>query len=183
MQKTHDDFDPSLILDFGRDVTGYPEITIAGSAGGVFDVLYGEGLYLTRVDTFILKGGRQVLQPFNRRTFRYMKLLFREVPEPIEIEDVSMEMNTYPVEARGRFACSDPLLDRIWEVGAYSVRMSMLDHFVDFRVETPAGQSSAGPWDWVSGSARGCSPRSSPWLSSSAYSRTPDPPSPLWSPT
>ncbi len=131
IQKTHEDFDPSLILDFGRDVTGCPEITVAGSAGGVFDVLYGEGLFLTRVDTFVLRGGRQVLQPFNRRTFRYMKLLFRETPAPVELADVSMEMETYPVENKGSFSCSDPLLNRIWEVGRYTMRMSMLDHFVD----------------------------------------------------
>jgi alpha-L-rhamnosidase len=129
--KTHDDFNPSLILDFGRDVTGYPEVTINESAGGVIDALYGEDLYMTRVDTWILKGGRQVLQPFNRRTFRYMKLLFRETPEPIQVGDVSMEMNTYPVEPRGAFLCSDPLLNRIYEVGRHTIRMSMLDHFVD----------------------------------------------------
>jgi hypothetical protein len=131
IEKTHEDFDPSLILDFGRDVTGHAEITIADSAGGVFDVLYGEDLYLTRVDTFVLRGGRQVLQPFNRRTFRYMKLLFRETPEPVEIADVSMEMNTYPVEFSGSFECSDPLLNRAWEVGRHTIRLSMLDHFVD----------------------------------------------------
>ncbi|MCK4375260.1 MAG: alpha-L-rhamnosidase N-terminal domain-containing protein [Candidatus Brocadiae bacterium] len=129
--KTHDDFDPSLILDFGRDVTGYPEITIADSAGGAFDVLYGEDLYLTRVDTFILRGGRQVLQPYNRRTFRYMKLLFRETPEPVQIAEVSMKMDTYPVEFAGSFECPDPLLNRMWEIGRHTIRLSMLDHFVD----------------------------------------------------
>ncbi len=131
MQKTHDDFDPSLILDFGRDVTGYLDIVVAESAGGTVDVLYGEDLWLTRVDTFILKGGRQTLRPYNRRTFRYCKLLFRETPEPVAIEDVSLKMDTYPVERRGEFRCSDDLLNRIWEVGRYTMRLSMLDHFVD----------------------------------------------------
>ena len=131
VQRTHDDFAPSLLLDFGRDVTGCPEITIADSKGGVVDVLYGEGLFLTRVDTFILKGGRQVLQPYNRRTFRYMKLLFRETPQPVHVADVSMKMDTYPVERAGSFSCSDDLLNRIYEVGRHTIRMSMLDHFVD----------------------------------------------------
>ena len=129
--KTHEDFSPSITLDFGRDVTGCPEITISESAGGVVDVLYGEDLYLTRVDTWVLKGGRQVFQPFNRRTFRYLKLLFRETPDVIHIGEVSMLMDTYPVEHRGEFRCSDALLNRIWEVGRYTIRMSMLDHFVD----------------------------------------------------
>jgi hypothetical protein len=131
IQKTHADFAPSLLLDFGRDVTGYPEIAIHSGSGGIIDVLYGENLSLVRVDRFILKGGPQVLQPFNRRTFRYMKLLFPEVPARIEIDTVSMEMNTYPVEYRGSFACSDAKLTRVWDVGRYTVHLSMLDHFVD----------------------------------------------------
>ena len=131
VSKTHPDFDPALVLDFGRDVTGYPEIAVADSSGGIVDVLYGEGLFLTRVDTFVLKGGRQVLEPFNRRTFRYMKLLFRETPAPVHVAEVSLRMDTYPVEHRGSFSCSDPLLDRIWDVGRHTMRLSMLDHFVD----------------------------------------------------
>ncbi len=131
VRKTHDDFTPAMLLDFGRDVTGYPEIHIADSAGGVIDVLYGEDPYMVRVDRFILRDGPQVLQPFNRRTFRYMKLQFPQTPGAIDIAEVSMAMSTYPVEARGEFRCSDERLNRIWAVGAYTMRMSMLDHFVD----------------------------------------------------
>ena len=131
VRKTHDDFSPSIILDFGRLVTGCPEVTINDSAGGVVDVLYGENLWLTRMDTWILKGGPQVLQPWNRRTFRYMKLLFRETPGAVHIGDVSMVMDTYPVERKGAFRCSDATLNKIWEVGCHTIRMSMLDHFVD----------------------------------------------------
>ncbi len=129
--KTHDDFDPSLILDFGRDVTGYMEIAVADSQGGTIDVLYGEDLFLVRVDTFILKGGRQVLRPYNRRTFRYCRLLFRDTPGPVHVEHVLLHMSTYPVEEVGAFTCSDDLLNRIWDVGRYTMRLSMLDHYVD----------------------------------------------------
>ncbi len=129
--RTHADFAPSIILDFGRDVTGYLRVVLEDSAGGVVDLLYGEDLYLTRVDTFTLKGGPQVLEPYNRRTFRYCKLLFRETPDWVRIGEVSLKMDTYPVEHKGAFRCSDPLLNRIWEVGRYTMRMSMLDHFVD----------------------------------------------------
>lgn len=132
VKRTHPDFTPSVTLDFGRDVTGYPEIAVAGSTGGVIDVLYAEDQYFVRVDRFVLKGGPQLLQPFNRRTFRYMKLQFVETPGPVEIGDVSMEMQTYPVSNNSAaFVCSDEKLNRIWEVGRYTMRMSMLDHFVD----------------------------------------------------
>ena len=128
---THDDFAPSIICDFGRDVTGYVDVVIRDSKGGVVDLLYGEDLNLVRVDTFILKGGRQVLQPYNRRTFRYLKLLFRETPDWVYIEDISLQMATYPVEYVGSFRCSDQLLNQAWDVGRYTIHISMLDHFVD----------------------------------------------------
>lgn len=132
IRKTHDDFAPSILLDYGKIVTGYPEIVVADSpGGGVIDVLYGETLHLVRVDRFVLRGGRQVLRPFNRRTFRYMKLLFAELPGTTTLDAVHMAMNTYPVEPRGAFVCSDPLLNRIWQVGRDTIRLSMLDHFVD----------------------------------------------------
>ena len=129
--KTHADFSPSILLDFGRIVTGYPEISITASAGGTLDVLYGEDLRMIRVDRFILRGGPQTLQPYNRRTFRYMRLLFVETPEPVEMDRVSIDSDTYPVERLGSFSCSDALLTRIWEVGCTTVQLSMLDHFVD----------------------------------------------------
>lgn len=129
--KTHADFSPSVILDYGRDVTGYPEIVIKDSAGGGVDVLYGESLNLVRVDRFILKGGSQTLRAFNRRTFRYMKLLFQETPKRIDIDAVNLQMNVYPVENKGAFTCSDRQLNRIWDVGRYTMQLSMLDHFVD----------------------------------------------------
>lgn len=129
--KTHADFSPSIICDFGRDVTGYPEISIHDSAGGVIDVMYGEDLHMVRVDTFILKGGPQTLQAYNRRTFRYLKLVFQDTPGRILLDEVSVQMNTYPVEYTASFTCSDRLLTRIWEVGRYTMHMSMLDHFVD----------------------------------------------------
>jgi hypothetical protein len=35
------------------------------------------------------------------------------------------------VEARDSFHCSDETLNKIWEVGAYTVRLCMLDTYVD----------------------------------------------------
>jgi hypothetical protein len=131
VMQTHPDFTPALLLDFGRLVSGTPRIEVRNSAGGTVDVLYGEGLHLTRVGRFLLRGGPQTLEPYNRRTFRYMKLLFPELPGRLELERVSVEQRTYPVQYVGHFECSDPLLNRIWETGRYTMQMSMLDHFVD----------------------------------------------------
>ncbi|MBI3119554.1 MAG: hypothetical protein HYZ00_12745, partial [Candidatus Hydrogenedentes bacterium] len=39
--------------------------------------------------------------------------------------------STYPVEAVGRFACSDPKLDKIWEISARTLKLCMEDTFTD----------------------------------------------------
>lgn len=128
---THADFSPSILLDYGTLVTGYPEIHVMDSKGGTIELLYGETLSMTRVDRIVLRGGKQVVGPYNRRTFRYLRILFAEAPGRVDLDKVTMTLDTYPVERRGAFACSDALLEQIWEVGAHTIRMSMLDHFVD----------------------------------------------------
>ncbi len=129
--KTHADFTPSILLDFGTLVTGYVKIAVHDSGGGVIDVSYGESLNITRVDRFVLRGGEQVLEPYNRRTFRYMRLSFPETPRRIDLDAVSMRMDTYPVEPAGEFACDDEVINKIWQVSTHTIRLSMLDHFVD----------------------------------------------------
>ncbi len=129
--KTHDDFTPSILLDFGTLVTGYVRIVVHDSGGGIIDLSYGESLNITRVDRFILRGGEQALEPYNRRTFRYMRLSFPETPRRIDLESVTLRMDTYPVEPAGEFACDDELVNRIWQVSTHTIRLSMLDHFVD----------------------------------------------------
>jgi hypothetical protein len=129
--RSHADFAPSVTLDFRHLVTGYPEISIQGSAGGTIQVLYGESLHMSLVDRFILNGKPQVLQPFGRRTFRYLKLVFVDTPDKIFIDRVSCDMDTYPVEYKGKFRCNDERLNKIFDVSQLTIHLSMLDHFVD----------------------------------------------------
>jgi alpha-L-rhamnosidase len=129
--KTHADLVPSILLDFGTLVTGFPRITVHDSIGGTIELFYGEGSFLTRVDTFVLKGGRQVLETYNRRTFRYLKLAFPDTPRRIDLDKVELQMDTYPVHLASAFSSSDEVLNRIWEVSVHTIRLSMLDHFVD----------------------------------------------------
>lgn len=129
--KTHPDYTPSILLDFGTLVTGYLRITVHDSVGGVIECCYGESLFLTRVDRFILRGGEQVLEPYQRRTFRYLKLLFPETPRRIDLDRVELTMDTYPVQPVGQFQSSDERLNRIHAVACHTIRLSMLDHFVD----------------------------------------------------
>jgi len=49
----------------------------------------------------------------------------------MDVESVRLRASTYPVRYRGSFESSDPLLNRIWERAAYTLRLSMREVFLD----------------------------------------------------
>lgn len=120
-----------LILDFGRDVVGFFELEIADCAGGVMDIAYGESLNVTDVDRVVLRPGRQTYSPFERRAGRYVVLTLRDLGGPVRIRHARWLQQSYPVEPRGEFSCSDRRLNQIWDVGRYTVQLCMQDHYED----------------------------------------------------
>lgn len=122
---------PAIVLDFGKEVVGYPSYTLKGMSGANVSFWYGESLDLNRYDTVILNGDVVTYQPYQIRAFRYLKIVCNNSLIPIEIYSVSLRMWRYPYEDTGRFECSDDLLNKIWETSTYTVKMNSLEHFVD----------------------------------------------------
>jgi alpha-L-rhamnosidase len=143
------------VIDFGKEVTGYPTVTIGGAEGGeIIDLGYGEVLQTPSgeiispasgstgivnpdragvhyADRYICRAGTQRFQTFDKRAFRYLQIDIRNVRTPIRVGPVSLLFSTYPVEYAGAFACSDHLVNRIWETGRWSVQLSMEDAYAD----------------------------------------------------
>jgi len=123
---------PAIVLDFGKEVVGYPCYTLKGMSGANVSFWYGESLDLYRYDTVILNGEIQTYQPYHLRAFRYLKIVFNNSVTPIELYGVSIRMFHYPYDyAAASFSSSDDLLNRIWETSKYTVQMNSLEHFVD----------------------------------------------------
>lgn len=80
---------------------------------------------------YILAEGAQTWEQFEPAGFRYLQATFRQCPRPLRIQAVSVNCTGYPVLDRGRFACSDDLLNRIWQTGADTLRLCMHDAYVD----------------------------------------------------
>jgi len=133
VQPLRGDFAPSLIIDFGVQTYGYFLIDVAECGGGTIEVSYGESLNLTQVDRFNLRPDSrpQICETYERRGARYLMLTFRNCPAPVHVRRVMCLRRSYPVEPRGRFSCSDDKLNRIFDVGAYTVRMCMQDQYED----------------------------------------------------
>jgi alpha-L-rhamnosidase len=143
------------VIDFGKEVTGFPVLQIEGAVGGeIIDLGYSEvlsgpdGAILSPVegtvgqvncdrhsvhyaDRYICKPGTQEFRTFDKRAFRYLQLDVRGIRQPLRVGPITLLLSTYPVEYQGQFECSDPRLNRIWEIGRWTVQLNMEDAYTD----------------------------------------------------
>lgn len=135
-----------LLVDFGETVVGRVVFDLEGPAGAVVDFTYGErleqdgrvhmhqgipGFDVRPAHRLILRQGRQRWEAFELSGFRYLQATFRGCSSPLRLHSVGLNLSTYPVQPGGSFACSDALLSRLWATGANTLRLCMLDAYVD----------------------------------------------------
>ncbi|MED5020819.1 family 78 glycoside hydrolase catalytic domain [Paenibacillus chibensis] len=122
---------PQITYDFGKEVVGYPELEVYAEQGGVLQLYYGESLEMSLADTYLLRKGRNMLTPFGRRAFRFLKVAVMGTPAALQIERLQTRFVHYPFTERGSFRCSDEQLSRIWETGRYTTIVNSQNHFED----------------------------------------------------
>ena len=125
---------PFLVLDFGRQVFGFPRIRLDAPAGAKLDLTYDQLLVDNRVpsrlsiaDRYLTRAGEQVWEVAAYRQFRYLHLTVRSPDSPVRIRGISLNSYEYPAERRGAFACADPLLTKLWMACADTVYLNMED--------------------------------------------------------
>ncbi len=126
---------PSLVLDFGREMDGRIALESAARQPFIVVASYGESLgetrhpYLGATPIYVLPG-RVSYGP--KSAFRYVRLQFpANFPGWERFRAVRLDNIYYPVQYRGSFSSSDPLLNRIWATGAYTAHLCMLDDIWD----------------------------------------------------
>lgn len=153
--RTEPGADVSFLVDFGKEVTGFPHFRVRGARGGeIIDLGYGEVLHdptgafipqstdkigklnpdrdgVHYADRYLCRAGNQEFQTFDKRAFRYLQLDVRNAPAGLEIDDLDITFSTYPVEYKGAFQCSDERLNRIWEIGRWTCQLNMEDGYTD----------------------------------------------------
>lgn len=134
------------LIDVGRPVVGSFALQVGGALGGeAIDIIYVETVNFAKLEpvmTFpdssrvtcstrlICRRGRTVHRFYHPFGFRYAMVTVRGSRRPLEVA-LSLHRTGYPVERRGRFASSDPLLEKIWETCAWSQQNCMMDAYVD----------------------------------------------------
>jgi hypothetical protein len=131
------------VIDFGREVTGHLRLSFEGAAAGQrLDIGYDEILdknglpnprrtYVHAADRAYLRRGQRELAIFGGRGFRYVLVDVSAGKGGLTITGVRLDERTYPVPKQGTFRCSDPALDRLYQVGLLTARLCMLDNYVD----------------------------------------------------
>ncbi|WP_308636367.1 alpha-L-rhamnosidase-related protein [Paenibacillus silvisoli] len=134
----------SLLLDLGMTRLVVPRVVLEGAGGATVDLTYGEhlnadGKHLRHYHWYGL-GDRayadersprldwRLTQP---RGFRYVQLTVRGPVQDVVLKAFELSSASYPVETKGSFRCSDPLLEQIWEMGVRTEAVNMEDAYTD----------------------------------------------------
>lgn len=135
---------PSLFLDFGRELTGRVEIVSDSDTPATVTIQMGESESEALKVPYL--GINQLTIPPHgvghgpKTAFRYAKVRFLGGGTKLRFKNIHVDHIYYPVDYLGSFESSDELLNRIWEVGAYTARLCMQDGVWD------ASKRDRGRW-------------------------------------
>ena len=117
-----------MLYDFGRETFGY--VRLSGLVG-VAHLYYGESreeaLDKDHCETLDIVSPHQEL---GSKAFRYV---YVKTADNSHYDSLSMDYEYAPYDEShsGTFACSDKLLNKIWEVGAYTMDLTTREFFLD----------------------------------------------------
>lgn len=125
----------SMLLDFGRETFGF--IKLHGVSGqGKINIYYGESKEeALSVDSCETLDGLSIHNVVKQDSVMPLSKAFRYVQVVCEgnahIDSVSMLYEYSPVKQAGNFRCSDPLINKIWDVSAYTLHLNTREFFTD----------------------------------------------------
>ncbi len=127
-----------ILVDFGKETFGY--IQLHGIKGtGNITIYYGESpeeaLATETCETLDrLHFDKEPVSPENPYTlnsskaFRYVYL---ETEKNVSFDSVSMLYEYLPLDYKGNFQCNDELINKIWEISAYTMHLTTREFFID----------------------------------------------------
>lgn len=147
--RTSDHADTGLMLAFEPYHAGHAVLEIEADGGEIVEIAtaealpgeYGRGwegdglrheghLGVARLFRYTARPGYQRFEKFNWAAIRAMEVVVRRAPHGVRLR-VSAVATHFNATPGGRFECSDPLLNRLWEVGRHTVLQCMHDGWVD----------------------------------------------------
>jgi alpha-L-rhamnosidase len=134
------------VLDLGRVVHGRLNTEISGPSGTVVDIGWDERLLTgtlrplpypgslhpqwNQTDSWVLDGTSRPISTIDARAGRYVLIAVWN-GSPVELQDIQIHEERYPVVQRGDFHSVSALLDDIWQVGVDTLYPNMTDAYTD----------------------------------------------------
>lgn len=124
----------ALTLDFGKEVSGRIHLVSTSDQTVTVNTSYGESDEEALGHPYL--GVRPIIVPAHgeafgpKSGFRFVRLTF-PTNAPSSWSSIDVEGIAYPVQYLGSFESSDPLLNRIWETGAYTAHLCMQEGIWD----------------------------------------------------
>ena len=133
-----------MVLDFGRELTGRVELVSDSDTPVTVTVQAGESdsemMKAPYLGTNLLTIAPHGTGYGPKTAFRYAKIRFVDGGPELHFKAIRVDDIYYPVKYEGSFESSDPLLNRIWEIGAYTAHLCMQDGVWD------ASKRDRGRW-------------------------------------
>lgn len=134
--------DVTLMFDMGFNSHGRLFIDYEAPRGTIVnlgweeDATYGRPNILKRPGLFtaaqhIAKEGENYFETFKPYGHRYIQLLIQNANGPVTINKIGRIEQVYPLEKKGWFKCSDPMMNSIWDLGWRTIRICAEDVFLD----------------------------------------------------
>ena len=125
----------SILYDFGRESYGYIKLQNWKGRGNV-NFYYGESKPEALAREKSLQFNRLKLDFDTTSEFYYqepkaLRYLLINYDQSINPGDVSLDYEYLPAEYRGHFECSDQKLNKIWEVAAHTLHLTMREFMID----------------------------------------------------
>ncbi len=126
---------PYILVDLGRESDGRIEIVSDSDTPARVELQYGESRDEAIHEPYL--GATPLVIPPHSRAYgpksalRYALIRFLAGNSPQIFKSIRFDSIYYPVKYQGSFESSDVLLNRIWQVGAYTAHLSMQDEIWD----------------------------------------------------
>jgi alpha-L-rhamnosidase len=132
-----------LVFDMGGKRLGRIFCEVEAKEGTLVDIAWSEELnslgmpflykrlQVNAAARFIASGGSRRYETFKPYGVRYLLVRIDPGSGPCRLKRLGMVEQLYPHEKRGSFTCSNPMLDRIWEMGWRTLRVCSEDSYID----------------------------------------------------
>lgn len=128
-----------ILYDFGKETFGYLKFSDIRGVGNLY-IYYGESReealdkeYCETLDRIQFEESASDNRNFTVNGSKAFRYVYIETDDNLKYDNVSMDYEYAPFleDNSGMFKCNDELINKIWEIGAYTMDLTTREFFVD----------------------------------------------------